>query len=112
MKRVADSIKELAAVTARYLPQQDETLRKNRSLTFSSVPWKADDSNGTVHIDRNEAMVDWNSGFPGLQSSLEGFFNELKDFASSSVSKYGDLRLKIEEAHKKYNEARMHSAIV
>eukprot|EP00268_Persea_americana_P015805 TRINITY_DN1743_c0_g1_i3.p1 TRINITY_DN1743_c0_g1~~TRINITY_DN1743_c0_g1_i3.p1 ORF type:complete len:785 (-),score=173.33 TRINITY_DN1743_c0_g1_i3:708-3062(-) len=112
VKGVADSIKELVAVTARYLPQKDETLRKNRSSTFSSVPWKVDGSNGTVHTDRNEATVDWNSGFPGLKSSLEGFFNELKDIADSSVKKYADLRLKIEEAHSKYNDPRMHSAIV
>ncbi|RWR79705.1 DUF632 domain-containing protein/DUF630 domain-containing protein [Cinnamomum micranthum f. kanehirae] len=101
---VADSITELIMVTTLFLPQQVRTHRKKLTSTFSSVSWEANDSNKRVQIDRNEATVDWNSCFQGLQSSLVGFFSHLNDFADASTKMYADLQQSIKEAHQRYDQ--------
>ncbi|XP_077248937.1 bZIP transcription factor (DUF630 and DUF632) [Tasmannia lanceolata] len=95
-KEVADSIKGLAAVTTRFLPQQEKTHRKNLSSTFSM-------SRKATDVQRNEAPIDWNSGFEGLQSSLVVLFDQLNKFADSSVNMYVNLDKSIKEFQTSYD---------
>lgn len=100
---VIDSIRKLLAVTTRFLPQQEKAHRRNPSSTLSSVPWDDGDHSETVQTHTYESTMDWNSGFHSLQSSLVGFFNQLSEFADSSVKMYSDLQKSIKEAHYKYD---------
>lgn len=84
-KEVAESIKNLAAATACFLPRQEKKERK-------SELWKADNnSDSAVNMLRDEVSEDFISGFDHFRSSLEGFLRQLQNYAHTSVRMYADL---------------------
>eukprot|EP00262_Sarcandra_glabra_P022284 TRINITY_DN9834_c0_g1_i1.p1 TRINITY_DN9834_c0_g1~~TRINITY_DN9834_c0_g1_i1.p1 ORF type:complete len:755 (+),score=139.89 TRINITY_DN9834_c0_g1_i1:225-2489(+) len=82
-KEVADSIKELAAETTRFLPRQERNQSKEKV---------------------NEVMEELNLSFDGLHSRLVGFLDRLRDFSESSVKMYGDLGEAIKDAQAIYDQ--------
>ncbi|XP_068661421.1 protein ALTERED PHOSPHATE STARVATION RESPONSE 1-like [Aristolochia californica] len=99
-KEVVEGVKTLLTVTTRYLPRQEKAQQKN--LT-SSLSWKAEQtSEAASDTMRNEAPMDWNSGFESLKSSLIGFFDRFNNFADASVKQYVELQESIKEAKKYY----------
>ncbi|KAF3454104.1 hypothetical protein FNV43_RR04551 [Rhamnella rubrinervis] len=96
VKEVADSIKSLAAETARFLPHQEKKEGK-------SAMWKGDNnSDSAINMLRDEASEDFISGFDHFRSSLVGFFGQLNNFAESSVKMYADLNKAIQDAKCSY----------
>ncbi|KAI3838503.1 hypothetical protein MKW92_011597 [Papaver armeniacum] len=89
-KEVADSIKSLVSDTISLLPQHEKRSKKRGGMSEALG---------------EEASEDWDSGFKGFQSSLEGFIEKLNCFAESSVKMYVDLKKAIEEAKISYDQA-------
>ncbi|OIW02784.1 hypothetical protein TanjilG_29560 [Lupinus angustifolius] len=98
IKDVADSIKSLAADTARLLPHQDKSERKGMPV------WKDDivgeSSNNLLRDDTSE---DWVSGFDRFRASLIRFLGQLNSLSSSSVKMYTELRQDIQVAKHNYH---------
>ncbi|KAK7276579.1 hypothetical protein RIF29_17722 [Crotalaria pallida] len=103
IKDVADSIKSLAADTARFLPHQDKNERKGVNHPRMPV-WKDDivgeSSNSLLRDDTSE---DWVSGFDRFRASLIRFLGQLNSLSSSSVKMYAELRQAIQDAKTNYH---------
>ncbi|XP_068660532.1 protein ROLLING AND ERECT LEAF 2-like [Aristolochia californica] len=99
-KDVVEGVKILLTVTTRYLPRQEKAQQKNLTSILS---WRAKQaSEAASDTMKNEAPVDWNSGFESLQSSLIGFFDRFNNFADASFKQYVELQESIKEAKKYY----------
>ncbi|XP_019434273.1 PREDICTED: uncharacterized protein LOC109340955 isoform X2 [Lupinus angustifolius] len=103
IKDVTDSIKSLAADTARFLPHQDKNERKG--VNHRRMPaWKDDivgeSSNNLLSDDISE---DWVSGFDRFRASLTRFLGQLNSLSSSSVKMYAELRQDIQNAKSSYH---------
>ncbi|KAG6779830.1 hypothetical protein NC652_011929 [Populus alba x Populus x berolinensis] len=102
-KEVAESIKGLAAETARFLPRQEKNQGKNANLS----PWKADNgSDSAVNMLRDEALEDCILGFKHFRSSLEGFLGQLHKFAEDSVKMYAELEKEIQDTKSNYERVK------
>ncbi|KAJ7960416.1 Protein of unknown function (DUF630 and DUF632) [Quillaja saponaria] len=92
MKDVADSIKALAAETARFLPLQEKNQGKGANRPRITTSWKPDEgSESADNLLRDEASEDWVSGFVQFQPSLVTFLGQLNTFADSAVKMYTEL---------------------
>ncbi|PON59184.1 hypothetical protein PanWU01x14_161110 [Parasponia andersonii] len=108
-KDVADTVKALAAETARFLPRQDKKDGKGATLT-NLTSWKADNNNeSAVNGLRDEVSEDFMSGFDHFRSSLVAFFGELNNFAESSVKMYAELDKDIQQAKRSYEKSQFQS---
>ncbi|KAJ4842484.1 hypothetical protein Tsubulata_001844 [Turnera subulata] len=96
VKEVAESIKALAAETARFLPRQE----KNQGKNVNSSSWKADTgSDSAVNmLLQDEPLEDFVSGLAHFKSSLDGFLRQLNSFAGSSAEMYAELVMAIHAA--------------
>lgn len=83
-KEVANSVKSLAAETARFLPRQEKN------------------SDPVVNGLRDEASDDLFPGFDHFRPSLVSFFGQLNSFAESSVKMYAELDQDIRNAKANY----------
>ena len=102
-KEVAESIKGLAAETARFLPRQEKNQGKNANLSS----WKADNgSDSAVNMLRDEALEDCILGFKHFRSSLEGFLGQLHKFAEDSVKMYAELEKEIQDTKSNYERVK------
>ncbi|KAL9391040.1 hypothetical protein Peur_014960 [Populus x canadensis] len=102
-KEVAESIKGLAAETARFLPRQEKNQGKNANLSS----WKADNgSDSAVNMLRDEALEDCILGFKHFRSSLEGFLGQLHRFAEDSVKMYAELEKEIQDTKSNYERVK------
>ncbi|KAJ7964872.1 Protein of unknown function (DUF630 and DUF632) [Quillaja saponaria] len=102
VKDVADSVKDLAAETARFLPRQEKNQGKGAKHSHITS-WKEADrgSESADSLLRNEASEAWVSGFDGFQSSLVKFIGQLYNFADSSVKMYKELDKEIRKSKSK-----------
>lgn len=101
-KDVADTIKDLAAETARFLPRQEKKDGNSAALP-NLTSWKTDNnSDSAVNGLRDEASEDFISGFDHFRSSLVAFFGQLNKFADGSVNSYTELDKAIQESKRKY----------
>ncbi|XP_054818711.1 protein ROLLING AND ERECT LEAF 2 isoform X1 [Prosopis cineraria] len=99
-KDVTDSIKSLAAETARFLPRQEKKGANHPHTTT----WK--DDNGSESRDNllgDDASEDWVSGFDRFRASLIRFLGQLNDFAGASVKMHGELRQAIQDRKNQYH---------
>ncbi|GMY10257.1 nitrate regulatory gene2 protein [Fagus crenata] len=102
-KPLADSIKYLAAETARFVPRQEKNQGKDVNRPYLPS-WKADNDSDSTKTLIDEASGDRNSGSNDFQSNLLEFLHRLYDFAESSVSMYVELRKAIESAKTRYSQ--------
>lgn len=100
-KELVESIKNLAAETARFVPRQEKNQGKDVNHRFLPS-WKADNESDSAKPLKDEASGDWISGFDGFQSSLVEFLRHLNNFAESSVKMYVELEEDIKAAKTNY----------
>ncbi|KAK7300324.1 hypothetical protein RJT34_11167 [Clitoria ternatea] len=99
-KDVVDSMKSLAADTARFLPHQD----KNHGKGAHPHMWKADIGGESADgLLRDDISEDWVSGFDRFRASLIRFLGQLNSLSGSSVKMYADLKHAIQEAQSNYH---------
>ncbi|KAI3461211.1 hypothetical protein Pfo_017874 [Paulownia fortunei] len=103
-KGVANSIKELAAEVAQFLPRQDKNQGKagNHSDTVSSPAGTNSDPN--INMLRDEVPEDWIPPLDRFRTSLEGFLGQLNNFAESSLKMFTELQKAIQEAKSNYEQ--------
>lgn len=103
MKEVAESIKELAGETARFLPRQE----KNQGNGANSTSWKAENgSDSAINLLREEGLEDYVSGFGHFKTSLDEFLGQLSNFAGSSAKMYAELQKAIQDAKQNFEKLR------
>ncbi|KAJ1381543.1 hypothetical protein SESBI_45023 [Sesbania bispinosa] len=95
VKDVADSIKNLAAYTGRFLPNQDKNQGKG---SHPHIGGESADS-----MLRDDISEDWVSGFDGFRAHLIRFLGQLNSLSSSSVKMYTELRQAIQDAKSNYH---------
>lgn len=88
-QEVADAIKVLVDVTARFLPRQEKGHGARRA------------GGRYEELQANE-VEDWSLNYDSLQSGMVAFLDRLKSFAEVSVEKYEDLQKSIAEARAAY----------
>lgn len=104
-KDIADSMKDLAAETARLLPRQEKKDGKGATLS-NLTSWTADNNSETaVNGLRDEASEDFISRFDHFRSRLVAFFGKLNNFAASSVEMYTELDKAIQDAKRTYERS-------
>ena len=100
-KELVESIKNLAAETARFVPHQEKN--QGTDVNHRFLPsWKADNESDSAKALKDETSGDWISGFDGFQSSLVEFLRHLNNFAESSVKMYVELEEAIKTAKTNY----------
>ncbi|EYU46134.1 hypothetical protein ABFS82_04G070500 [Erythranthe guttata] len=92
-KGVADSIKDLAAEVAHFLPRQDKSSSHGRSGT----------GGGDLGVS-DEVAEEWVPFLDRFRTSLAGFLGQLNNFAESSVTMFGELQKAIEQAKNNYEQ--------
>lgn len=95
VKDVVDSIKSLAADTARFLPYQDKNQGKE---PHSHIGGESADG-----LLRDDISEDWISGFDRFRANLIRFLGQLNSLSGSSVKMYRELRQAIQEAKNNYH---------
>lgn len=100
VKEVVESVKDLAAETARLLPRQEKKDGKGTA-----------DYNSETAINglRDEVSEDFISGFDRFRSSLVAFFGQLNNFAASSAAMYTELDKAIRDAKRTYERSQSQS---
>ncbi|KAG8388879.1 hypothetical protein BUALT_Bualt02G0171100 [Buddleja alternifolia] len=95
-KAVVDSIKDLAAEVAHFLPRQEKNHGKGENHT----------PNGEFGINmvREEALENGVAAFDRFRICLAGFLGQLNNFAESSVKMLNELQKAIEEAKSNYEQ--------
>ncbi|XP_027331225.1 nitrate regulatory gene2 protein-like [Abrus precatorius] len=102
VKDVVDSMKSLAADTARFLPRQDKNQEKGAHPPMSM--WKPDIGGESADgLLRDDISEDWISGFDRFRESLIRFLRQLNVLSSCSVKMYTELRQVIQDAKKNYH---------
>ncbi|XP_061352021.1 protein ROLLING AND ERECT LEAF 2-like isoform X2 [Gastrolobium bilobum] len=102
VKDVADSIKSLAADTARFLPHQDKNQGKGADPHMSI--WTADIvGESSDSLLRDDTSEDWVAGFDRFRASLIRFLGQLNNLSGSSVKMYKELRQAIQDAKSNYH---------
>ncbi|XP_015973542.1 protein ROLLING AND ERECT LEAF 2 [Arachis duranensis] len=91
VKDVVDSIKSLAADTARFLPHKE----KNHGKGANHPHINGESSDNLLRDDISE---DWASGFDRFRLSLIRFLGQLSSLSGASVTMYADLRQAIHKA--------------
>lgn len=89
-KGVVDSIKDLEAEVAHFLPRQEKTHGNHGDL-------------GTT-ASRDQFSEDWIPALDRFRTSLAGFLGQLNNFSESSVMMFSDLQKSIEEAKSNYQQ--------
>ncbi|XP_073063227.1 uncharacterized protein [Primulina eburnea] len=102
-KGVVDSIKDLAAEVAHFLPRQEKNQGKasNRSLNVSLLDGMDGDDRS---IKTDEVLEDLIPAFDSFRTRLAGFLGKLNNFAECSVSMFTDLQKSIQDAKDKYEQ--------
>jgi hypothetical protein len=95
VKDVVDSIKSLAADTARFLPYQDKNQGTEAHSHIGAEP-----ADGLL---RDDVSEDWISGFDRFWANLIRFLGQLNSLSGSSVKMYRELRQAIQEAKNNYH---------
>ncbi|CAK9314094.1 unnamed protein product [Citrullus colocynthis] len=107
-KEVVDSIKDLAAETARFLPHQERNPGKGKVVKNLSIltSFKADNDNESMgnNLLQGEASESLISGFDHFRPSLVKFFEKLNNFAESSVKMYAELGKTIQDFKSNYEQ--------
>ncbi|KAL5101611.1 hypothetical protein RYX36_005938 [Vicia faba] len=101
VKDVVDSIKSLAADTARFLPYQDKNQGKE---AHSHIGGESADG-----LLRDDVSEDWISGFDRFRASLIRFLGQLNSLSGSSVKMYKELKQAIQDAKNNYHRLNPHS---
>lgn len=94
---VTDSIKDLAAEVAQFLPRQEKNQAKSGSHGM-------DGGDHGVGLLRDEAYEDWVPFLDRFRTSLAGFLGQLNNFAECSVTMFGELQRAIEQAKNNYEQ--------
>lgn len=109
-KEVVDSIKDLAAETARFLPHQEKNQGKGKGAKNLSIltSFKADNDIESMgkNLLQDEASESLVSGFDHFRPSLVKFFERLNNFAECSLEMYAELRNSIQDAKSKYDQGK------
>ncbi|XP_022995404.1 nitrate regulatory gene2 protein-like [Cucurbita maxima] len=110
-KDVVDSIKDLAAETARFLPHQERNQVNGKGAKHLSIltSFKAEndsESMGNNLLQDEEASRSLVSGFDNFGASLIKFFENLNNFAECSMKMYGDLGNSIKDAKNRYEQGK------
>ncbi|KAL0459051.1 UNVERIFIED_CONTAM: protein ALTERED PHOSPHATE STARVATION RESPONSE 1 [Sesamum latifolium] len=103
-KGVTDSIRDLAAEVAHFLPRQEKNHGKagNQSHNGPSLAGTNDDSG--INLLRDNVAEDSIPALDRFRTSLAGFLGQLNNFAECSVKMFTDLQKSIEEAKNNYEQ--------
>ncbi|KAL2322267.1 hypothetical protein Fmac_026646 [Flemingia macrophylla] len=99
---VLDSIRSLAAETARFLPRHENPGKIGNfpHITSWTAHVRSESSNNLL---KDDLPVDWDSSFDRFRASLLAFLSQLNNFASSSVKMYTELGEAIQNAKNSYH---------
>ncbi|KAL0460867.1 UNVERIFIED_CONTAM: protein ALTERED PHOSPHATE STARVATION RESPONSE 1 [Sesamum latifolium] len=100
-KRVTDSMKELAAEVALFLPRQDKNQGRagSDSQTTSSAAGTIDDP--SISMLRDDVSED---RMPRFRASLAGFLGQLNNFAECCLKMFTELQKGIQESKSNYEQ--------
>lgn len=94
-KGVVDSIKDLEAEVAHFLPRQEKN--HGKAEKYGDI--------GTT-VSRDHVSEDWVPALDRFRTSLAGFLGQLNNFAETSVMMFSELQKSIEEAKSNYQQAK------
>lgn len=97
-KGVVDSIKDLAAEVAHFLPHQEKNSEKSETLSNKTSMSDAADGDHCINMSGDNVFVDHVAVFDRFRTRLVGFLGCLNSFAECSVKKFAELRKAIQEA--------------
>ncbi|XP_075490088.1 uncharacterized protein LOC142528797 [Primulina tabacum] len=112
-KGVVDSIKDLAAEVAHFLPRQEKNQGKatDRSRNVSLLNGMDGDDHG-IRTSTNDVLENLVPAFDGFRTNLVGFLGKLNNFAECSVTMFTDLQKSIQDAKDKYEQFKSQETMV
>ncbi|XP_073054489.1 uncharacterized protein [Primulina eburnea] len=97
-KGVVDSIKELAAEVAHFIPHQEKNSENSVIRSYKTSLSDAPDGDHGINMSRDKVFEDHVAVFDRFCTRLVGFLGCLNSFAECSVKKFAELQKAIQEA--------------